>query len=78
MTLIPEKERKEYRKSVQATWTKEDAKRIRRLYPKLCLYCGEKTEMRTHITLSGRYKGNKNISYHCTNPRCGAEWGGYV
>ena len=72
------KERKEYIKYVQATWTKEDIKRIRRLYPKVCLHCGSNTEARVHVTLSGRYKGNKNTSYHCTNPKCRAEWGGYV
>jgi hypothetical protein len=73
------KEKKEYIESVQATWTKDDLKRIRKLYPKVCLYCGAKTEERTHITsLSGRYKGNKTKTYNCTNPKCGTEWGGYI
>lgn len=72
------KEKREYIKSVQATWTKEDIKRIKKAYPKVCLYCGAKTEPKVHVTMSGRYKGNKNTTYNCMNPKCGAEWGGYV
>lgn len=75
--MIP-KEKRAYIKSVQATWTKDDIKRIRKQYPKVCLYCGAKTDERVHIVLEGRYKGNKHKTYNCTNPKCQTEWGGYV
>jgi hypothetical protein len=76
--MMSSKERREWLADLRKGKTAEDIKRWYKLYPKVCLNCGAKTEPRVHVTLSGRYKGNKNTSYHCTNPKCGSEWGGYI